>query len=94
MRGTPGGFLFFFAPPSVLGLLDFSLVPPPVSLRVCCGLPAQEIVRPPPLYAPAEVRGSVCAAAPCTKKSKATSALSAGRSQCPRVCGSLLHKKY
>ena len=95
-------FYLIFSPPSVLGLLDFSLasslphsLPPrlPHSLTSASPLPAQEIVSPtrrpksslpcvwrppaqeivspPLLYAPAEVHPPVCLAASCARNSKA-----------------------
>ena len=75
------GIGFGFGPQQLrLGLLDFSLVPPslllssasPCSTRrpksvPACVWPAQEIVRPPLLYAPPEVIAGVWAAASWTR---------------------------
>ena len=62
----------------MLGLLDFSLASssspllssPPPRLPPS-EPPAQEIVRPPLHYAPAQVSGPVCVAASCTRNNKA-----------------------
>ena len=67
-----------FSPPSVLGLLDFSLVPPrPKSVPACVRQPLLLEFALSCFYAPADVHGPVLLPPSSTRNRKATSALRA-----------------
>ena len=77
---------FSLVPPALLPSFPprrlSSMLQPRSSLPCFCRPPAQEMIRPPLLYAPAEIQFPVFLPPSCTRNNKATSAPRAGRDPC------------